>query len=72
MLSKLLKRAAAGVILAGGLLLAAPAIAAADTLVYTGTDGNGGFNYINANTGLTFTSATYLGATYDTCKVAEQ
>lgn len=60
------KRTAAGLLLAAGLAVAAPTIAAADTLVYQGTTTGGKYQYINANTGLTFTSATYLGATYNT------
>lgn len=59
-----LKRAAAGGLVTAGLMLIAPA-AFADTLVYTGPNPNGGHNYVNANTGFTFTSYYHLGATVE-------
>ncbi len=63
------KRAVAGAILGGGLLLAAPSIAAADTLVYEGRTPSGSYKYVNAQTGFRFQSASFMGNVYEThCK----
>ncbi len=64
-----LKRTLAGLALAGTLLVATPAIASADTLVYNGPTSDGRHQYTNANTGLVIISKTYLGPLVHTdCK----
>lgn len=60
------KRMAAGLLLAGGLAVAAPTIAAADTMVYQGPTASGGHKYVNAQTGVTIVSHYYLGRTFET------
>lgn len=71
MASNLFKRTAAGLLLAGSILVAAPAVAMADTIVHTGTNPNGSHNYVNVNTGFSFTSSTFLGHKFETCQRAQ-
>lgn len=65
-MNKRIRRGLATMALAAATVIAVPAMASADTLVYKGTTDNGKYEYTNANTGQTIISATYLGATFDT------
>ncbi len=66
MANTLLKRTLAGLALAGTMLVAAPAIASADIIVYEGKAKGGGYIYTNQTTGGSFVAMEYLGARIDT------
>lgn len=66
-MKRTLRRGIAASAIAGAALLATPALANADTLVYTGNTDDGRYVYTNANTGGTVISMRFLGNTFDTC-----
>ena len=65
------KRAVAGLVLSGGLLMAAPSIAAADTLVYQGKS-SGMYKYVNVQTNSTIMSHAFLGNVYETKQCSQE